>query len=141
MDEYHVGCKVIEIYQRRIGNADGFLSTDFGLKEFSIKVEKERIRRYRRYVYEAGAVNRSGKPQAAVIDEKIIAKERKNNFKVSRIDRFINRTRYFSDSGIIGSKEFVSCHYQKFKHLFQSKHPKKPKSIKGLEKNSDILNR
>ena len=42
------------------------------------------------------------------------------------------RTRYISDSGIIGSKEFVSANYQRFKHLFQSKHEKKPKPVKGL---------
>jgi len=31
------------------------------------------------------------------------------------------------------SKEFVSTNYQRFKHLFYSKHEKKPKPIKGLE--------
>jgi hypothetical protein len=34
---------------------------------------------------------------------------------------------------IIGSKEFVSTNYQRFKHLFFSKHEKKPRPIKGLE--------
>jgi len=41
--------------------------------------------------------------------------------------------RYFTDLGIIGSKEFVSENYQRFKHLFYSKHEKKPKPIKGLD--------
>jgi hypothetical protein len=27
MDEYQVGCEVIEMYQRRIGNADGILGS------------------------------------------------------------------------------------------------------------------
>jgi hypothetical protein len=39
------------------GNQGNFLSTDFGLKEFNVKNEKERIRRYRRYVYEAGVLD------------------------------------------------------------------------------------
>jgi hypothetical protein len=43
-------------YHVQINNRDSFLSTDFGLKEFNVKNEKERIRRYRRYVYEAGAL-------------------------------------------------------------------------------------
>jgi hypothetical protein len=43
------------------------------------------------------------------------------------------RTRYFTDSGIIGSKEFVSLNYQRFKGLFQSIHEKKLKQIKGLD--------
>jgi len=44
----------------------------------------------------------------------------------------IYRTRYFTDSGIIGSKEFVAANYRRFKNLFNSKHEKNPKSIKGL---------
>ena len=114
-------------------NRDKFLSTDFGLKEFNVKSKKERVKRYRRYVYEAGAVNRSDKMQAKVIEQKVIAKERKKEFEITRISRFRYRTRYFTDSGIIGSKEFVAQNYQRFKHLFFSKHEKKPKPIKGLE--------
>jgi hypothetical protein len=120
-------------YHLQTENKDQFLSTDFGLKEFNVKREKERIIRYRRYVYEAGAISRPKKTQAKVIDDKVIANERKGGFKISRVDRFRYRTRYFTDSGIIGSKEFVAQNYQRFKHLFYSKHKKKPKSIKGLE--------
>ena len=114
-------------------NKDDFLSTDFGLKEFSVKSKKERIKRYRRYVYEAGAIEPPDKMRAKVIEDKVVAKERKKDFEISQIDRFRYRTRYFTDSGIIGSKEFVSANYQRFKHLFYSKHEKKPKAIKGLE--------
>ncbi|MCP4754814.1 MAG: hypothetical protein GY866_28395, partial [Proteobacteria bacterium] len=46
-------------YHIQQGNRDGFLSLDFGLVEFGVLDEKERLRRYRRHVYEAGAVNRS----------------------------------------------------------------------------------
>jgi len=120
-------------YHLQTENKDKFLSTDFGLKEFNVKSKKERIRRYRRFVYEAGALDKSDKMQARVIDAKVVAKERKKNFEISRTSRFRYRTRYFSDSGIIGSKEFVAENYKRFKHLFYSKHEKKPKPIKGLE--------
>ena len=120
-------------YHLQTKNKDQFLSTDFGLKAFNVKSPKERIRRYCRYVYEAGALNRAGKMQARAIDEKVVAKARKKKFEISRIDRFRYRTRYFTDSGIIGSKEFVAENYQRFKHLFYSKHEKKPKPIKGLD--------
>ena len=120
-------------YHIQTENKDKFLSTDFGLKEFNAKSRKERIRRYRRYVYEAGALDRPDKMQARVIDPKVVAKERKKDFEINRASRFRYRTRYFTDSGIIGSKEFVSKHYQRFKHLFHSKHEKKPKPVKGLD--------
>ncbi len=115
------------------GNKDRFLSFSFGLKEFGKMNAKERLKRYRRYVYEAGAVNHPEKGQARVINKDVVEKERKKNYEITRIDRFQHRTRYFSDSGIIGSKEFVYKNYLKFKDLFQSKNEKKPKPVKGLE--------
>jgi hypothetical protein len=45
------------------------------------------------------------------------------------ISRFRYGTRYFMDADIIGSKEFVAEQYQRLKHLFFSKHEKKPKPI------------
>lgn len=126
-------------YHIQTNNRDHFLSTDFGLKEFNpspadkcLKGEKERIRRYRRYVYEAGSLNQPAKGSVKVIGDGVLKKERSRAFELSKSDRFRYRTRYFTDSGIIGSKEFVSENYQRFKHLFYSKHEKKPKPIKGL---------
>jgi putative transposase len=119
-------------YHIQTKNQHDFLSTDFGLKEFNVQCKDERIRRYRRYVYESGALNQTDKGNAKVIDDKVIKKERLREFELSRSDRFRYRTRYFTDSGIIGSKEFVAANYRRFRHLFYSKHEKKPKSIKGL---------
>ena len=113
-------------YHLQTENKDGFLSTDFGLKEFNVKSKKERIKRHRRYVYEAGALIRPDKMQAQVIDEKVVAKERKKDFEITRISRFHHRTRYFTDSGIIGSKEFVAENFRRFRNIFQSKHEKSP---------------
>ena len=119
-------------YHMQTNNNDNFLSTDFGLKEFNVNSKKERIRRYRRYVYEVGSLNQPEKGRVKVIEDKVVEKERRRGFNLSKKDRFRYRTRYFTDSGIIGSKEFVSTNYQRFKQLFYSKHEKKPKPIKGL---------
>jgi putative transposase len=119
-------------YHVQTSNRDNFLSTDFGLKEFNGKSKKDRIRSYRRYVYEAGAINRPEKGKTKVIGDKILEKERNREFELNRSDRFRYRTRYFTDSGVIGSKEFVSKTYRRFKHHFNSKNEKKPKPIKGL---------
>ncbi len=102
-------------------NNDGeFLSLDFGLREFGVKDERERLRYYREFVYEKGKI-------------KGIEREREKDFELNQIDRFRYRTRYFTDSGIIGSKAFVDRHYRRFKSHFSSKHEKRPKTIKGLE--------
>ena len=119
-------------YHVQTGNQDNFLSTDFGLKEFNVKSEKERIRRFRRYVYEAGAINRPEQGKTKVIGDRILEKEHKREFELSRSDRFRYRTRYFTDSEVIGSKEFVSKTYVRFKNHFNSKNEKRPKPVKGL---------
>ena len=120
-------------YHVQTNNRGNFLSTDFGLKEFNVKSRKERIRRYRRYVYEAGSLNQPEKGNVKVIKDKVLEKERHREFELSRSDRFRYRTRYFTDSGIIGSKAFVGANYRRFKNLFKSNHEKKPKPIKGLD--------
>ncbi len=103
-----------------------------GMKEFSARSRKERLQRYRRFVYEAAALKRSRGKSCTMIDKKIIAKENKTDYKNTRAFKFRYRTRYFSDAGIIGSKAFVSKKYNPFKDIFQSIHEKKPKPIKGL---------
>jgi hypothetical protein len=40
---------------------------------------------------------------------------------------------HINDSGIIGSKEFVSGHYRRFKDLFMSKNEKIPRPVAGLD--------
>jgi putative transposase len=120
-------------YHVQTGNKGNFLSLDFGLKEFDLMNKKERLRRYRRYVYEAAALKRSRGKSCIMIDEKVIEKESKTDFKNTRAYKFRYRTRYFSDSGIIGSKLFVSRKYKQFKDIFHSKHEKKPKPVKGLD--------
>jgi putative transposase len=52
---------------------------------------------------------------------KIVEQERKKNYRLSRADVFRHRCRYFSDSGIIGSKEFVAEVFDGVKHLLDSK--------------------
>ena len=88
-------------YHIQTGNKDNFLSLDFGLREFgpgeirsavtselhwaSALDSEERLKRYRRYVYEAGALNRSGKPVVGVIDNSVLGKERKSDFELKRV--------------------------------------------------------
>jgi hypothetical protein len=78
-------------------------------------------------------LNRPEKRQAKAINKDTLKNERNRNYEISRIDRFMYRSRYFTDSGIIGTKEFVSINYQRFKGVFMSKREKIPKPISGLD--------
>lgn len=124
-------------YHVQAKNADNFLSLDFGLKEFDpseirstdpsgifhgaeYKNRKNRLSHYRRFVYEKGGLTVKG-------EEKI------RGVELTTAERFRYRTRYFTDSGIIGTKGFVERIYTRFKDHFSSRHEKKPKVIKGLD--------
>lgn len=117
-------------YHVQTSNKDDFLSLDFGLEEFGVLDTDERLRQYRRFVYETGAVN-AGKGER--IEETIVEKERKKDFRITRADRFRHRTRYFTDSGIIGTREFIRKNFKRFQHLFNTENDRPPKRVQGLD--------
>ena len=116
-------------YHLQTGNAENLLSLEFGLAEWNEEDPQEIVRKYREFVYEVGALD-AGK--GARIDQKIVAKERRRKYRVSRKDRFLYRSRYFTDSGIIGSKDFVGQVFDRVKHLLGSKDQRRFTPIGGV---------
>jgi hypothetical protein len=49
------------------------------------------------------------------------------------VERFIQRTRFFTDAGIIGSKEFVRQGFELFRETIQPRRERKPHRIQGLD--------
>ena len=107
-------------YHVQTGNRDRFLSLDLGLAEFGVKGERERLKYYRKFVYEKGGLDG-------------LDKEKERDFQLNQVVRFRYRTRYFTDSGIIGTKAFIVRHFQRFKGYFECKHDKRGNAIPGLE--------
>jgi len=99
-------------YHEQTGNKDNFLSLDFGLTACDQIGNNQRFEKYRQFVYEAGSLQTE---KDRSIAENIVAKEANRGFKKNRVDRFRARTRYFTDSGIIGSKRFVNRLWQRLK--------------------------
>ncbi|GAU08822.1 transposase [Desulfoplanes formicivorans] len=105
-------------YHVQTNNQDNLLSMDFGMKEWGEYDQTAVLRAYRQFVYETGAVDTGkGKP----MDPRIVAQERKKNFELKRYELFGYRSRYFSDAGILGSKEFVQDVFDQVRHLLKSK--------------------
>ncbi|MDD4648810.1 MAG: transposase [Desulfoplanes sp.] len=116
-------------YHAQTGNRDSFLSLDFGLAEWDID-RIDRFQAYRKFVYETGAMD-TGK--GASLDPKLVKAEKKKGYRMTLADRLKYRTRYFTEAGIIGSREFVSEHFDKFRNHFACKGEKKPQKIAGLD--------
>ena len=126
-------------YHVQAGNKNDFLCVDFGLKEWNESDAREIVHKYRQFVYETGAAEeseekgvRSEELEKRGIDPKIVKKERRRKYRITRADRFRYRTRYFTDAGIIGSREFVSEVFDQFKHLLRSKNERKFKPVSGV---------
>jgi len=119
-----LGCHVQQ------GNPDGFLSLDFGLQHSGEEDNEERLRRYRQYVYEAGELETE---HGARIASEIAEKERGKGYKLSRKDRLMYRSRYFTDSAVIGTREFVQDSFQRFKTALNIQKDRQPKRITGLD--------
>ncbi|WP_034640096.1 transposase [Desulfovibrio inopinatus] len=114
-------------YHLQTGNHDHLLSLDFGLADSDIEPE-ERQRLYRQFLYETGAIpSNKGK----TLNTDLIDQTRQTNFSYSRAERFRLRTRWFTDSGIIGSKSFIHSVAQ---HLGLAGATKRsPQNISGLD--------
>ena len=116
-------------YHVLTGNKGDWLSLDFGMREWGEENAFEMFRKYRQFVYETGAVN-TGKGKT--MDARIVARERKKNFELKRLELFSFRARYFTDAGIMGSKEFVQEVFDQVKHLLASKNERKFTPIGGI---------
>jgi hypothetical protein len=92
--------------------------------------EKERFRRYRRFLYRAGAIDHG---KGVVMDATLLEKEQKRDFKLPSGRRLLYRTRYFTDSAIIGTREYVRRTYRQVEDRFGAKRDKVPKPISGFD--------
>jgi len=117
-------------YLMQTNNKEGFLSLNFGLHSEENMTIEGRIKWYRQFVYEIGTLpSEKGKS----IDQAVLQTEQNKGFQITRTDRFKYRTRYFTDSGVIGSRAFVARQYDIFEDYFNSRRPKKPVPIEGLD--------
>ncbi|MFA7065020.1 MAG: transposase [Bacilli bacterium] len=116
-------------YHVQTGNRAGFLSLDLGMADWGIEIQN-RLQKYRKFIYETGALD-TGK--GARLDPKMVRKERKKGYKLTAADRLRFKTRYFTDSGVIGTKEFVARNSKKFYDHFACKREKKPCKVDGFD--------
>lgn len=101
-------------YHSQTNNNDNWLNTEFDFFDESFCYE-ELMEKYKAFIYEKG---RLGK--------------KKKKLKPDEREYFTIKTRWFSDSRVIGSKAFIEKYADKFEDYFHSKHKKQPIPIKGL---------
>jgi hypothetical protein len=71
--------------------------------------------------------------RGAVLDKKLLEEGQRREFKLPAGRRMLYRTRYFTDSGIIGSREYVRRFYRAVQDRFAAKRDKISKPIVGLD--------
>ncbi len=115
-------------YHMGSGNKDGFLSLN--ISEFSNQNESP-LQAYRRYVYEVGSVDHfKGKRP---IPESVLKAAGKGDYRVSQTLLFRYRSRYFTESVVLGSKGFVREVYGNLRTFLKTKQDRDPTRIKGLD--------
>jgi len=103
-------------YHVQSGNRDDFLCVDFGNRGYEGASRSEVLMEYKEFVYEKAGLSFHHKAKGVF----------------SCMDRFLRRSRYFSDSAVLGTREFVSACYQRFKEYFSCRRDKRPIPISGL---------
>jgi putative transposase len=104
-------------YHFKTGNKSKFLSTDFGLIEFSSLPESKKFKKYLEFVYLKGGL----------ADNYELPEMNSDN-----LAPLLRKNRYFIDGGIIGSKDFVMKFYGQFKEYFSSKTERRPRGVAGF---------
>ena len=115
-------------YHARTGNQGGFLSLDLGMAEWNPESGSERLRLYREFVYRTGALD-SHKGRS--LDERILERAQAKNFRYTHADRLLMRTRWFTDSAILGSRAYVTEMGHRLGLGSDAK--RRPKRVSGLE--------
>ena len=90
---------------------------------------RERLRCYREFVYETGAVDTK---KGGSLDEDVVRRERSRNYVLGDVDLFRYRCRNFVDSGVLGSKKFVEEVTEKIRHKVPDRKKRTPHRFKGL---------
>ncbi len=104
-------------YHMQSNNKGDFLSLDFGLLDQEGLDQDGRLARYINYVYEKAG---------------LACSKETSNKGLGISNRLLCRTRYFTDSAVIGTKDFVSTCYQRFRDYFTCRREKRPVPISGL---------
>jgi REP element-mobilizing transposase RayT len=115
-------------YHMGSGNKDRFLSTD--ISELAVQNESP-LEAYRRYVYEVGRVEHPGSKRP--IPRSVLQAAGKGDYRVSQALLFRYRSRYFTESVVLGSKDFVRGVYGNLRTFLKTKQERNPTRIKGLE--------
>ncbi len=115
-------------YHLQTGNRGGLLNYDLGMADWNEHDIPSRLRKYRQYLYETGAMD---SPKGKSIAPHIVEQAKANDFTYTRADRFRSRTRWFTDSGVIGSKAFVDACIGMLPRASQQQ--RTPRKIEGLE--------
>ncbi|WP_027183068.1 transposase [Desulfovibrio inopinatus] len=115
-------------YHLQTDNYDDFLSLDFGLTDWDIDDIVERRRLYREFLYETGILE---SPKGRSLQADLAERARQSDYEYTRADRFLLRSRWFTDSGIIGSKSFIRSIAKKLR--LPGAKTRSPKNISGLD--------
>lgn len=100
------------------GSEKNMIRYDLWMNEWKNLSQNETVNMYREFIYETGAMSIDLKN---ISDSDIRKRKKIKDDPIVRASRFIRRCRYFTDSGILGSHDYVKKNFDIFKHNLQSK--------------------
>ena len=116
-------------YHVQTGNAGGFLSgEDFSWEDGDAGADS--LNGYLGFLYRSGVEEKQGK---ASITIKTFDGAMKEGFYLTPVTRLKYRTRYFCDSGVIGSRAYVLSVFNHFKRRCNWDRERVPKRLDGFE--------
>lgn len=120
-------------FRKRTSEKNDFLSLDIGWPALNVSSRKKALKRYMDFLEDAGRLRFSNDEIEEMLTKSVAREEIPGDVDLKALCRLRKQHRWFQDSGILGSREFVTKYYLRFKHHFSTKKEKKPKKISGLD--------
>ena len=113
-------------YHVQSGNKDGFINLDI-MREYA--PGESPLLTYRKYVYEVGSIDRPDGKRS--IPKAIFEVESETGFSIPKVDLLRYRSRYFTESVVLGSRGFVKSIYGKLQPFMRARKDRDPIKVQG----------
>ncbi len=120
-------------YRKRTLKKNDFLSFDIGWPDLNGTSRKKALNRYIDFLHDAAQLRFSNEELEEMYAKSASGERIPGAPDLVALRRLRKQHRYFQDAGILGSREFVTKYYRRFKNYFTCKNEKIPQKIKGLD--------
>lgn len=116
-------------YLTQNGSENNLIRTDLWMDDWKNLSQDGTVSKYKEFIYETGAMSID---LSSISDSELTKRKRVKGDPLVRAATFSRRCRYFTDSGVLGSHDFVKEMFERVKHSLGSKDTRRFSLVHGV---------